>query len=80
VVLLTRCGLFITDGSEVGFYNKHLASQRSVSKMSNAKEGRKELDSGEFVDTGHWYNFILLQANLLPLLGSLILGSRIKYN
>jgi hypothetical protein len=48
--------------------------------MSNAKEGRKELDSGEFVDTGHWYNFILLQANLLPLLGSLILGSRIKYN
>jgi hypothetical protein len=77
VVLLTRCGLFITDGSEVGFYNKHLASQRSVSKMSNAKE---ELDGGELVDTGHWYNFILLQANLLPLLGSLILGSRIKYN
>ena len=36
--------------------------------MSNAKEGRKELDSGEFVDTGHWYNFILLQANLLPFL------------
>ena len=42
--------------------------------MSNAKEGRKELDGGELVNTGHWYNFILLQANLLLLLGSLILG------